>query len=82
LLRSKVKVREWSNLGFERLLGAANGDGGGGRREEITGSKSGPVKGKSALRAARQGRLPFCYGKILEEAARAKAKWKSQKPHP
>jgi hypothetical protein len=54
LARSKVKVREWSNLGRERLLGAAIGDGGGGQREEFTGSKSGPVKGKSALRVARK----------------------------
>jgi hypothetical protein len=35
-----------AEFGVERLLGAANGDLRGGRREEFTGSKSNPVKEK------------------------------------
>ena len=50
-LRSKVKVSEWSNFGGERLLGAVNGDE---PKRGIQGIKSNPVKGKSALRAARK----------------------------
>ena len=50
-LAGKVKSSERSNFEGERLLGAANGDE---PREEITGSKSNPVKEKSALRVARK----------------------------
>ena len=70
VLESKVKVREWSNIGRERQLGAANGDDHDGRREEFTGWKSSPVKEKIALRAARK--VVVLTGKILEEGKSAK----------
>src|SRR5229473_8464627 len=41
-LRSKAKVSEWSNLGGERLLGAANGDE---PKRRIQESKSSPIDG-------------------------------------
>jgi hypothetical protein len=50
-LAGKVKSSEWSNLGVERLLGAANGDE---PKRGVHGIKNNPVKGKIALRAARK----------------------------